>query len=1114
MHMRVSVNPAAREDEIDNARNTTSGKGVHPVQKEQSFARRNSKKELHDLYENGDVKTKLNLLCNYPQTNKSSQIWQYTLTVLIFLSVLVHCTSSMNARYNMASSVGDESKWTGNLSDEDYDVIEAILTVIFTMEFVVRLAVSKNYCYSFKNTDEYKIVNALTDHKSVEDEIRSETPFFFDILNWVDFLAILPWFLEKMLVANEGNESSNNVQVFITISSIRLLRVLRIFKILRHFAGAKIMYRTAVTSFQPLSLTAVMLFLFFFIAASLIFIFEPCVTPDCTFEDVFNTGYFVIITLTTVGFGDQIPSNNMARFVAVITMLAGAVFLSMPIAVIGNQFENAYNDHEKELALKDPIQRKRIMAERHAVNTRNRKQRVLNTAISLTCYVCRVTEFDKKYHTGPKSPNKSVEELMQNGDNADNENANDKKKYVVDESGELRVLGKTQKYIKNYRTVLLRHINVYHSLFLVDVRELFDLAKGVQDAGNNEILRSHTLKIEAPKLQKKKTHVIIVEKTISCILMCVNTLMQEGRSKYLKAEYKNLKETKPKAQWTCKDKVWVICEVKSADKRSRRVYQCRLLMMVICVVFSFLHTMQSFNTYGETSTLCRQVVHRYCLNVNNCLNVNKNVDKCLIVNKIGSDTIKASNAGCFPNGNYKGCIKEDINDCAWGDTSSDSGWGPSYNLTCQTYHDLVDFDANKQLKADAACPVNSTFAGTAPFSDEYTLLNVKWPICARTVCISNDQQIVTSIRYAALELLLLIYFLSEFITRAVVSRKVRIFLKNNIIDILFIIIFTFEYLLVLITENEFKYTVWGMPLVQSFDPATFRPFRLMIPIRFLFMAGRIKGVDVCNETVSKVSKRMATPLLFFFIGVIIFAGPLYVAELQYSIPGMCDHSSGFPGKTSPCFRCGPRECSDGSSLTQTTCEQAGGTWIDNTYKCHVQDMFDAMWIVMVTMTSVGYGGLFPKTAIGKGIIMSAALFGAFYMAMPLTIIGSQFYKIYKKRHSKEVYETGVQKMKQGLYSLRRQTAAKDKDTATRIFMSEENDTQIEYMHPDECTEEKVEFLRQYALISEDDIKNLPVNGVNEFAQKTQHAIGILSEYLSPEEHGIKPNVEIFKTTND
>ena len=45
-------------------------------------------------------------------------------------------------------------------------------------------------------------------------------------------------------------------------------------------------------------------------------------------------------------------------------------------------------------------------------------------------------------------------------------------------------------------------------------------------------------------------------------------------------------------------------------------------------------------------------------------------------------------------------------------------------------------------------------------------------------------------------------------------------------------------------------------------------------------------------------------------------------------------------------------------------------------------MFDAMWIILVTMTSVGYGGLFPKTATGKIIVMGAAIFGAFYMAMP------------------------------------------------------------------------------------------------------------------------------------
>ena len=223
--------------------------------------------------------------------------------------------------------------------------------------------------------------------------------------------------------------------------------------------------------------------------------------------------------------------------------------------------------------------------------------------------------------------------------------------------------------------------------------------------------------------------------------------------------------------------------------------------------------------------------------------------------------------------------------------------------------------------------------------------------------------------------------------------------------------------------------------------------------------------------------------------MIFFAGPLYVAELQYAKVGDCE--TGFPGRTTKCFRC-----------------QGGEE------KCPVQDMFDAMWIILVTMTSVGYGGLFPKTATGKTIVMGAAIFGAFYMAMPLTIIGSQFYKIYKKRHSKEVTTSAKEKMNRALYNLRRQQAAKNERTAAQIFASTEEDFELDYVHPDDITDEKLEFLRQYSLISEADIKALPVNAVHEFSQKTQCAVGILAEHLNPDEHGIKPNLEIFSTTNE
>ena len=45
--------------------------------------------------------------------------------------------------------------------------------------------------------------------------------------------------------------------------------------------------------------------------------------------------------MTTVGYGDQVPQEPTSRFVAIFIMLFGAFFLSMPLAVIGNEFGEA-----------------------------------------------------------------------------------------------------------------------------------------------------------------------------------------------------------------------------------------------------------------------------------------------------------------------------------------------------------------------------------------------------------------------------------------------------------------------------------------------------------------------------------------------------------------------------------------------------------------------------------------------------------------------------------------------------------------------------------------------------------------------------------------------------
>ena len=131
----------------------------------------------------------------------------------------------------------------------------------------------------------------------------------------------------------------------------------------------------------------------------------------------------------------------------------------------------------------------------------------------------RVEEFDRKHDRNPKSPQKSIEELMQNSnENTVSDEAQTPSKYVV--KFDMEPERKSDEYIEKYRNALLRRVGMYHSLFLVDVRELFDLTRGMKNDASTEVLRSHTLKIDTPPILRKKTHEIFYERGMRMLSAC------------------------------------------------------------------------------------------------------------------------------------------------------------------------------------------------------------------------------------------------------------------------------------------------------------------------------------------------------------------------------------------------------------------------------------------------------------------------------------------------------------------------------------------------------------------------------------------------------------------
>ncbi|XP_063397593.1 potassium voltage-gated channel subfamily C member 3-like [Mytilus trossulus] len=74
------------------------------------------------------------------------------------------------------------------------------------------------------------------------------------------------------------------------------------------------------------------------------------------------------------------------------------------------------------------------------------------------------------------------------------------------------------------------------------------------------------------------------------------------------------------------------------------------------------------------------------------------------------------------------------------------------------------------------------------------------------------------------------------------------------------------------------------------------------------------------------------------------------------------------------------------------------------------NMLDGLWWAVVTMTTVGYGDMYPTGALGRIIGATCAMCGLLVIAMPIAVIAGNFDDLYKKNNERESYNE-IQKEK-------------------------------------------------------------------------------------------------------
>ena len=96
----------------------------------------------------------------------------------------------------------------------------------------------------------------------------------------------------------------------------------------------------------------------------------------------------------------------------------------------------------------------------------------------------------------------------------------------------------------------------------------------------------------------------------------------------------------------------------------------------------------------------------------------------------------------------------------------------------------------------------------------------------------------------------------------------------------------------------------------------------------------------------------------------------------------------------------PYGCTCSGYITYHTID--GQEWSDEMF----ESIPDSFWWCIVTFTTVGYGDKYPRTAYGRVVCAVTMFCGIFFLAMPLTIVGSSFSDAWDSLQTRKLKMTG------------------------------------------------------------------------------------------------------------
>lgn len=247
--------------------------------KKKKFFARCKEKFLVKFWHNQELKDKMYNVIFVDDSPKGKR-FNIVLMIMIVASIVVLMIESSGIKHGFKVA---------------FMVLEYLFTAFFTFEYLARI-----YC--------------------------SPQPrkYILSFYGFVDLISTLPVYISFIF---------GGARYLLAIRAFRLIRVFRVFKLFSFLEEGHALLIALRDSMRKIIVFFLFVVVLVVCIGTIMFMIEGT-KEDSSFNNIFTSIYWAIVTMTTVGYGDITPVTSVGRFLSAVVMLLGYTIIAVPTGIV------------------------------------------------------------------------------------------------------------------------------------------------------------------------------------------------------------------------------------------------------------------------------------------------------------------------------------------------------------------------------------------------------------------------------------------------------------------------------------------------------------------------------------------------------------------------------------------------------------------------------------------------------------------------------------------------------------------------------------------------------------------------------------------------------------